>query len=531
MATNDEGNEQRVAKILMASTILVDGRFAENDSYRAEALGLLTVLLMAYYLHLYTNQQQRLSIKIISDNIGLVKCIKRYAAVDRTHVTPDIKDADIILPILYYTTKMDVQITWQRGHAENRKEREKWTHQEHANDIADEMAGRAWTEDFHHLIPNTQAPHYKHSTPFQVSLPDGSSGGQLSSTVPTAIAIHKGQRTMQQHLHLSDIRWGLIDGDITKSVSAHFGTGLGQRAHCCKQYAHQWFTEVKAHKHNTQISAKCRCCDRDEDETILHIFQCADREEVHETHKKKLTEVMTKYQIPNRLLHLIEAGRDLVLQNTDTHSGEQWDGDDDGTETENRIATLLLDTHTPEVYKRAFKQQTLLGWELLFTGKMATGWRDCHTDQAFWRQATAKVFADWGRACWAQRNITLYGERENNKQAKRQQLLQVAKVWMDAPRIESLIPISRERWRRRLLKRTPTGDITNWLNECKEQRNKARRGQSTNIMTSMLSQEELDNADAAFKLKLAIAQRARYRRTRTGGTASDPDERNEEPPD
>ena len=102
---------------------------------------------------------------------------------------------------------------------------------------------------------------------------------------------------------------------------------------------------------------------------------------------------------------------------------------------------------------------------------------------------------------------------------------------MDAPSKESLIPIPRDRWRWRLLKRATVGDITNWLKECTEKRNLARRCRTTNLLTSLLTTETLDNADAAFKLKLANARRAKYRRPRAGGTASDPDERNEEPPD
>ena len=81
------------------------------------------------------------------------------------------------------------------------------------------------------------------------------------------------------------------------------------------------------------------------------------------------------------------------------------------------------------------------------------------------------------------------------------------------------------------MKRATAGDITNWLKECTEKRNLAQRGRTTNLLTRMLTQEELNNADAAFKLKLANARRAKYRRPRAGGTAPDPDERNEEPPD
>ena len=81
---------------------------------------------------------------------------------------------------------------------------------------------------------------------------------------------------------------------------------------------------------------------------------------------------------------LIKAGIDLALTNTETHSREDWNRNYDGSLTEVKIADLLNDDETPQHYKTAFKQQTMIEWEFLFMGKMARGRRQCWTDKPFW---------------------------------------------------------------------------------------------------------------------------------------------------
>ena len=116
------------------------------------------------------------------------------------------------------------------------------------------------------------------------------------------------------------------------------------------------------------------------DETTAHIFQCTDRNDVHLHHHQKLKELLADQQLPNGLLHVIEAGIDLALHSDNTHQGEAWDGDDKGNDEEKRVVQLLNDDEIIMEYKEAFRQQTIIGREYVFTGKFAKGWRNCWTE-------------------------------------------------------------------------------------------------------------------------------------------------------
>ena len=44
------------------------------------------------------------------------------------------------------------------------------------------------------------------------------------------------------------------------------------------------------------------------------------------------------------------------------------------------VAQLLYNDEISMEYKEAFRQQTIIGWEYMFTGKFAKGWRNCWTE-------------------------------------------------------------------------------------------------------------------------------------------------------
>ena len=133
---------------------------------------------------------------------------------------------------------------------------------------------------------------------------------------------------------MTDEAMELLDDEATARGAKYFGTTMYVVAHWAKFYTHQWYTESKAFKFKEAESATCQCCREGVDETTAHIFQCIDRNEVHLKHHQKLKALMAEQQLPNGLLHLIEAGIDLALQSDNTHQGEHWDGDDDGNEVE-----------------------------------------------------------------------------------------------------------------------------------------------------------------------------------------------------
>ena len=97
------------------------------------------------------------------------------------------------------------------------------------------------------------------------------------------------------------------------------------------------------------------------DETTAHIFQCTDRTNVHHEHRQKLTELLADLELPNGLLHLIEAGINLALLSDNTHQGEAWDGVDEGNEIEKRVAQLMNDDEINREYKAAFRQHMIVG--------------------------------------------------------------------------------------------------------------------------------------------------------------------------
>ena len=86
---------------------------------------------------------------------------------------------------------------------------------------------------------------------------------------------------------------------------------------------------------------------------------------------------MREVETPTQLLYLFEVGIDVALINAETHSGEDWNGNYDGSLTELKKAELLNDNETPQHYIMAFKQQTMIRRKRLFMGKMARGWKQC----------------------------------------------------------------------------------------------------------------------------------------------------------
>ena len=80
-------------------------------------------------------------------------------------------------------------------------------------------------------------------------------------------------------------------------------------------------------------------------------------------------------------------------------------------------------------YKQAFRQHTIIGWENIFTGKFAKGWRNCWIEQHQWATNFAMLMMKWDRACLTSRNGTLYGEKPKSYAITRKRLMAEARVW------------------------------------------------------------------------------------------------------
>ena len=144
-----------------------------------------------------------------------------------------------------------------------------------------------------------------------------------------------------------------------------------------------------------RISAKCRCCDNGEDETILHILRCWNRTEVHKEYEQTCIQQMREFEAPNHLLYLFETSINLALINADAHIGEDWNRNCVGSMTEMTVSDLLNDDTTPQHFKMAFKQQTMIVSKQLFMGMMARAWRQCWLDKTYRRSSIVYTFMDW----------------------------------------------------------------------------------------------------------------------------------------
>ena len=61
---------------------------------------------------------------------------------------------------------------------------------------------------------------------------------------------------------------------------------------------------------------------------------------------------MREFEAPNQQLYLFEVGINMALINTDTHIGEDWNGNCEGSMTELKIAELLNNDEIPNTTKR-----------------------------------------------------------------------------------------------------------------------------------------------------------------------------------
>ena len=113
-------------------------------------------------------------------------------------------------------------------------------------------------------------------------------------------------------------------------------------------------------------------------------------------------------------------------------------------------------------------------------GRMVSGWRQCWSDKKYWCSSIAHTFMEWGRAWWSHRNSILYGERKDKHNIMQIRLKAEAQaqahVWMEAPSIETLIPIQREQWKRKLLKKEVNLDIAFWLEHNRTRRKIVQQG-------------------------------------------------------
>ena len=118
---DEDGHLTKRRKILMGSTMLVDGRLDANTAFRVEALGCLVVPINVCLANEFINQHQRLRVRHTCDNQGLVDQLCWMYKQERYHTIPDTADNDLTVPTAHWAKRNDSRLIWQQGHAERRE--------------------------------------------------------------------------------------------------------------------------------------------------------------------------------------------------------------------------------------------------------------------------------------------------------------------------------------------------------------------------------------------------------------------------
>ena len=166
-----------------------------------------------------------------------------------------------------------------------------------------------------------------------------------------------------------------------------------------------------------------------------------------------------------------------------------------------------------------------MGWTKIFLGFFTNSWRTSTEKLEYpWVSSCIRLFLEWGCACWTHRNNHLYGPSKKRHQQKRQRLQAEARVWLEAPKRESLVPLQRNARFRKDITRATTETISTWLLQQQTLRQLIRTKRRTNIISYFQNEASMEVLDRNFQREIIEARR---------GTRAqvDTEETNEEPSD
>ena len=248
----------------------------------------------------------------------------------------------------------------------------------------------------------------------QVQLPDGTISGKIKRNLPPIINTDIGLQQLARYIHYSEEQMKFIDWANYHIASNFFTSTAFSRAHAFKSFNNQQYTDAQAHKFNNNISPTCRCCQPNKSEIIAHIIGCQPRAQTHNEYRPPGNANFRACRIGDNLLKALEPGMDMIKSDAESHQGENWRSNTEGSEIEQKVATFVDDDTVSEQVKDAFSSQVLLGWEGTFQGRFSIRWAYISTpDNKKWIPGYIKILMHWNRACWSNRHQKLFGSRKD----------------------------------------------------------------------------------------------------------------------
>ena len=127
-------------------------------------------------------------------------------------------------------------------------------------------------------------------------------------------------------------------------------------AHVSNCFNNLWYTYAQAHKFNNALSPTCRV---KRSRTLSHAQ--------HEPDTRRIPpQVSAHFRSLSHLLNALELGIEVAFSNTEeSHRGENWRGNPEGTEIEQQMATFLDDDTVNEQVKNRSLPRYYLGGKTL----------------------------------------------------------------------------------------------------------------------------------------------------------------------
>ena len=184
------------------------------------------------------------------------------------------------------------------------------------------LTGEVWNSNPMHYQSNPCALIMPHAQSLQVQLPDGTTSGKIKQNLPPIISTN-GLQKLARYIHYFEEQMNIIDWANYHIASKSFTSTALSRAHTCKSFNNQWYTDAQAHKFNNDLSPTCRCCQSNKSETTVHIIGCLSHAQTHDDeYRPQVTAHFQTCRIGNHLLKALELGIDAVLPDTESH---QWE--------------------------------------------------------------------------------------------------------------------------------------------------------------------------------------------------------------
>ena len=213
-----------------------------------------------------------------------------------------------------------------------------------------------------------------HAQSLQVQFPDGTSTGKMKQHVPPITNTNISLKHLVRYIHYSKEQMNKIDLANYRFASKSFTCTALSRAHAYKNFNNQWYTDAQAHIFNSDLSPTCRCCQFGKNETIAHIIGCPSCAQTHGEYRLQVTAHFQACRISIYLLKALELWMGVVLSDTESHQGDSWRGNTEGSEIERKVATFFVGDTVSAQVKDAFFSQLLLGWEVAFQGRYSIRW-------------------------------------------------------------------------------------------------------------------------------------------------------------